>query len=92
MEQGAPPSKYAVAALLDGEPGATGRVIASTAKRMLLIAPGLWAVGLRDKELLKSTAAASISITVGLIAYYAISANRAPVNDVNGGDSSASRA
>jgi hypothetical protein len=88
LETGAPPSKYAVASLLDGEPGALGRVASSTVKRMLLIAPGLWLAGFRDRELVKGTVSASVSITVGLIVYYAVKANRPAINDVGGGSSS----
>lgn len=72
LERGSPPSTYAILALLEGEPGALGRVAVGTAQRMVLIAPGLWLAGFRGRDLLAGTAAASASVTLGLIAYYAL--------------------
>jgi hypothetical protein len=70
-QRGSPPSTYSILALLEGQPGAVGDVVENTLLRMLLIAPGLWLVGLRGRQLVLSTAAASASITVGLTGYYA---------------------
>ena len=66
-----PPSTYAIAALVDGEPGALGRVIELTLTRTVLIAPGLYLVGIRDPmSLVKATLGATASITVGLALVY----------------------
>jgi hypothetical protein len=71
MQRGSPPSDYAVLALVQGQPKALSRVAVLTAKRSLLIAPGLWLVGFRGRDLVRATAAATLSITIGLTIYYA---------------------
>jgi len=66
-----PPSTYAIAALVDGEPGALGRVVELTLTRSMLIAPGLYVAGIRDPgSLVKATLGATVSITVGLAIVY----------------------
>lgn len=67
----APPSSYAIAALLEGEPNALDRVVRLTLKRVLFIAPGLFLAGRRGENLVKESLAASASITVLLTFYYA---------------------
>lgn len=70
MPPDSPPSVYAIAAVLDGESGAAWRVTKLTAQRVLFIAPGLYAFGLRGKELLSASALTSVSITGTLMLYY----------------------
>lgn len=73
-----PPSSQAVVGLLRGESGSFGRVLASTALRSLLLAPGAglagYVGGARGWRLAASTAAGatlgSLGITLFLIGYY----------------------
>ncbi len=65
-----PPSTYAIQALLEGQKGALWRV-GKTTTRTALIAPGLYLAGLRGRDLVRATAYASLSITAGLVLYYA---------------------
>lgn len=71
VKPGGPPSSYAIAALLEGEPNALNRVLGLTLRRVLFIAPGLFVAGRRGTDLLKESLAASASITVLLTFYYA---------------------
>ena len=66
-----PPSTYAIQALLEGRQGALWRVAKTTTTRTALIAPGLYVAGLRGRDLVRATAYASLSITAGLVLYYA---------------------
>jgi hypothetical protein len=68
MEEGAPPSDYAIEALVRGRPGGLSRTAVLTAWRSLLIAPGLYVAGVRGKCLAWGSVAASVSITLGMIA------------------------
>ena len=68
MEEGAPPSDYAIEALVRGRPGGLSRTVVLTAWRSLLIAPGLYVAGVRGKSLAWGSVAASVSITLGMIA------------------------
>jgi hypothetical protein len=70
LQRGSPPSDYAVLALVERQPGSFSRVAKLTAKRSLLIAPGLWLAGFRGSDLVRATAAATLSITAGLTIYY----------------------
>ena len=68
---GEPPSTYAIAALMEGQPGSIGRVANLTLSRMVFIAPGLFLAGVRDpKKLLTLTASVSVSLTAGLALLY----------------------
>jgi len=68
----APPSDYAIADLVNGVPGAAGRVVGLTLLRCLLIGPGLYLTGMRGKQLVTSTLAASASVTAGMTAWYVV--------------------
>ena len=68
MEEGAPPSDYAIEALVRGRPGGLPRTLALTAKRTLFIAPGLYFAGIRGRQLFWGSVAASVTITLGMIA------------------------
>ena len=67
MEEGSPPSDYAIEALVRGRPGGLARTLGLTTTRTLLIAPGLYVAGVRGKSLLWGSVAASVSITIGMI-------------------------
>ncbi len=66
-----PPSSYAIADLIERRPGSVGRVAQLTVTRALFAAPGLWLAGVRGRQLLVASVAASATITAWLIAYYA---------------------
>lgn len=68
MEEGAPPSDYAIEALVRGRPGGLPRTLGLTAKRTLFIAPGLYLAGIRGRQLFWGSVAASVTITLGMIA------------------------
>jgi hypothetical protein len=71
-----PPSKYAIDALVLGEPGALQRVAGLTLLRSAIIAPGLYAAGyvfqepgLRGPKLIGSSLLASATVTLGMLGY-----------------------
>ena len=68
MDNTQPPSDYAIEALVRGRPGGLSRTVVLTAWRSLLIAPGLYVAGVRGKSLAWGSVAASMSITLGMIA------------------------
>jgi hypothetical protein len=78
VEQQSPPSSYAVAAALDGESGAWGRVLLVTFARAFVIAPGLYLGGVRGRYLLTGSAMASITITGMLFGLYALKRGTTP--------------
>jgi hypothetical protein len=67
---GSPPSDYAIYALVNDEPGSMRRVVVLTCARALLIAPGLYASGLRGRRLVASALGASTSVTTLLTLWY----------------------
>ena len=69
LEHG-PPTDYAISAFVEGQPGSSLRVVNLTLQRSLLILPGLYVVGLRNKDLILASLSASCSITLGLLAWY----------------------
>lgn len=71
-----PPSTYAIAAAVDGEPGAWWRVLGVTSKRLALIVPGLYLAGLRGPKLVKASLSTTTTITLGLLALYALQGKR----------------
>lgn len=79
IEDQAPPSTYAVAALIDGQRGAILRTVGLTALRSVFIAPGLWVAGkamkidgLRGWRLLGAALLASSGITLGMLLWYTV--------------------
>jgi hypothetical protein len=70
-ERDAPPSTYAIVDLLDGKPGALVRVAGLTVLRAGFIVPGLYIAGVR-RDLLRTSLAASASITLGMILWKAV--------------------
>ncbi len=67
-----PPSSYAVAAALEGEPYAMARVAGATAMRGLFIVPGLAFAGVRGKKLVLGAAYGAVGITVALFVLYGL--------------------
>jgi hypothetical protein len=76
VEREAPPSTYAVAALLNKEPGAAMRVLGVTAVRTVTIVPGVW---LASKTFVRSvnfwqviliSVFTSTTITLGMLGWY----------------------
>lgn len=76
VEQQSPPSTYAIAALLDGEPGAAQRVAVLTLQRAVIVGLGLWAVGIRGGSLTRGALAGSAAITAWIAAGYALRSSR----------------
>lgn len=77
VEPGGPPSSYAVAAVLDREPGAVPRLVGLTALRSLFIIPTLWvgskifARSLSLWQVILLGAFASAGISGGMLVWYA---------------------
>lgn len=72
-QRGSPPSTYAVLDFVEGRPGATLRLLGLTAMRSLFVAPGLYLAGVRrPAQLAGYSLAASVSISVCLVAYYGL--------------------
>lgn len=81
MQSESPPSSYAIASVINGEPGGFMRVIGVTLLRAGFIAPGLWVasrifpgetVKLGGWQLLGFSVASSTTISLGLLAWYGI--------------------
>ena len=77
IENGAPPSTYAVAAVLKNEPGSFARLIGVTILRAIFIVPGLWlsakfvpGVQMGLPQSIGVGLAASASISAGLLGWY----------------------
>ena len=76
IEQAAPPSTYAVAAFLGGQPGSGARLLGLTALRAVFILPGLWLassmsnVKMSGGQLVAFSLASSVTITGGMIGWY----------------------
>lgn len=77
IENGAPPSTYAVAAFINGEPGSFARLVGVTVLRAVFVIPGLWmsakVVPGVDLGLFQATlmgVAASSTISAGLVVWY----------------------
>lgn len=66
-----PESTYAIAAWVNGEPRAFGRVLNLTASRALFLLPGLYVAGVREPKLLaKAAVGASLGISGSLAFIY----------------------
>lgn len=84
MENGSPPSTYAVASVINGEPGGAARLVGVTALRAIFIAPGIWlggkVVGMKVTgwPLLGMTMSASGAISIGLLGWYWLKTKFAP--------------
>tara|TARA_Y100000310_G_scaffold135227_1_gene134104 strand:+ start:918 stop:1196 length:279 start_codon:yes stop_codon:yes gene_type:complete len=72
VQQKSPPSTYAIAALMDGEPKSVRRVAGLTLERAFFLGTGLFLSGLRGRQLIKSSVLASTAITAWIIGDYAL--------------------
>lgn len=72
VEAQSPPSTYAIAAVVDGEPRAWPRVAYLTAMRAAMIWPGLQLAGIRGRDALAGAAVGSVTITLLLLANYSL--------------------
>lgn len=78
LEQGAPPSSYAVVDVLDGQQGSLIRLVGLTLLRGVFIAPGLWVtarlfkIEMEPMQLLALSFGGSATISAGMVGYYAI--------------------
>lgn len=76
IAEASPPSTYAVAAFLEGQPGSGTRLLGLTALRAAFILPGLWIasamspVKLSGGQLVAFSLASSATITGGMIGWY----------------------
>src|SRR5574338_916250 len=70
IERGSPPSSYCALAVVEGHEGAIPRFALATVLRSLIIAPGLFAVGIRGKQAVFGSLAASTCISGVLLLYY----------------------
>ena len=70
IRPGSPPSSYAVAAVLEGEPGGWWKVAKATALRAVFVAPGVAVAGLRGRKLVLGSLLGSVGITIALFALY----------------------
>lgn len=68
LERKAPPSTYAIAAWLDGEPGAFSRVVLLTTVRALPIGVGMALVGHRER-IVRDALIVSGVLTLGMALY-----------------------
>lgn len=72
VEAKSPPSTYAIAAWMDGEPKSGRRVLGLTLERAFFIGTGLAVAGLRGGQLVTSALAASSGVTGWIVADYAL--------------------
>jgi len=79
VEPQSPPSSYAIAAALEGEPGAWGRVIGVTLARALFIVPGLYLGGIRGRKILTGSLMAATTITGALFILYGLKRSGMPL-------------
>ncbi len=70
IEAQSPPSTYAIAAVIDGDPNAWGRVAYLTAIRAAMIWPGLRLAGIKGRDAMAGAAMGSAFITLLLLADY----------------------
>jgi hypothetical protein len=66
------PSSASAKAFLAGEPGGAGKLLLSTGLRSLLIAPGLFLVGIPWKKALLGAAISSLTISTFIIIYMSV--------------------
>ena len=76
VEEGSPPSSYAIADLVRGEPGALGRTASLTLQRAIFIVPGLYVAGIRDRQLFTGALYGSIGISMWIYGLYSLKRRR----------------
>lgn len=78
VEEAAPPSTYAVAAVLDGHEGAAIKLIGLTALRSVFIVPGIYiatrmtGAKLSGGQVVAASLASSCTISAGMLAWYGL--------------------
>ena len=63
VQEKSPPSTYAIAALMEGEPGSGVRAVGLTIERAVVLATGLYVAGFRGRDLWRGALYGSGSIT-----------------------------
>lgn len=76
VEAQAPPSSYAIADMIEGNPGALPRVAKLTALRSIFLIPGLYMAGIRGTMLLKGAGLGSVSLSLYLLGLYSLRKRR----------------
>jgi len=67
-----PPSSYAMASALEGEPGGLGRVLVGTLLRGLLLVPGIRLAGVGGEQAYKAAFLSSAALTGSIWALYTL--------------------
>lgn len=76
VDNGSPPSTYAVAGVLNKEPGSIARLVGVTAIRSICIAPGIWIVTklvapeVSTWKVLLISLGGSATISLGMLVWY----------------------
>lgn len=71
VPMGSPPSTYAGHDVVTGKPGAIPKFAGLTLLRAALIAPGLYAAGVRGSRLATGSVLASVGVSVFVVGYCA---------------------
>jgi hypothetical protein len=66
---GSPPSTYAGHDVVTGKPGAIPKFATLTVMRAALIAPGLYAAGIRGRKLASGSLLASVGVSAFVVGY-----------------------
>ena len=72
VQHQSPPSTYAIAAWVDKEPGAGGRVVGLTVERAFFIGTGLLLAGFRGADVIRGALTASAAVTGWIWADYSL--------------------
>lgn len=80
VPEGSPPTSYAAYATLNGDKGSMLKFAGLTILRSLLIAPGMAIAGVRGKQLLWGSLAASGFVSMSALVYCYALAQKAPEN------------
>ncbi len=76
LPEGSPPTSYAAHAAMTGSPRAIASFAGLTLLRSLLVAPGLALVGVRGKQVVYGSLAASGMISLSALAYVVVLARK----------------
>ena len=63
VQKKSPPSTYAIAAMMEGEPGSKARAVGLTVERAAILATGLYVAGFRGRSLIRGALFGSGAIT-----------------------------
>jgi hypothetical protein len=71
VERDSPPTSYAIAAFLNGEPDGATRVVKGMLQRSIFIAPGAWLSGTKGlRNIARTSLIVSASISTILLGFY----------------------